>query len=337
MLIRILRRCVPLLGAASLAAAVFFFWEAGRATPVFSAGGHQMKLPPGDYAPADQALLPTETPVPAYPPPYPPPPTDSAPPYPPPPTDTLVPPTNTTVPPTATRTVPPTATRTVPPTATIVAPPTATPYVPPTSTPVIPPTATRVVPPTSTPVIPPTATPVVLPTSTSVVLPTATPLVPISTAVPCTATSSTYVVQKGDTLFRIALRFGTTANAIRKANGIRGNKITVGQTLTIPVGCRLTPPKPKGNDAEHPSGKDQHKSGSKQPYSGSDQSKKPSTDDNQSVSQWSDAVHRIYYTVRAGDNLFRIGLKYGVSVADLQAANGLHSTYIRVGQVLQIP
>jgi len=43
------------------------------------------------------------------------------------------------------------------------------------------------------------------------------------------------------------------------------------------------------------------------------------------------------YVVRAGDNLFRIGLRFGVSVAALRTANGLHSNDIRVGQVLVIP
>jgi LysM repeat protein len=47
------------------------------------------------------------------------------------------------------------------------------------------------------------------------------------------------------------------------------------------------------------------------------------------------ASHR--YVVRAGDNLFRIGLRFGVSVAALRAANGLRSNAIRVGQVLVIP
>ncbi len=251
--------------------------------------------------------------------------------------------------PTATS-VPPTATHTpVPPTATPL-PPTATP-VPPTATPIVPPTATPLVPPTATPVVPPTATPVVPPTSTPLVPPTVTPIVPAGTAVPCTATSTTYVVKKGDTLYRIAVRFGTTVVAIRRANSIRGNWLTVGQVLTIPVGCRIAPsPTPTEVDSEHDAGEEQHSSDSTESHSSEDihapapteshladdQSKSSSTD-NQSASQWSDTVHRVYYTVRAGDNLFRIGLKYGVSVPALQAANALHSTNITVGQVLLIP
>ncbi|MBL7161302.1 MAG: LysM peptidoglycan-binding domain-containing protein [Anaerolineales bacterium] len=46
----------------------------------------------------------------------------------------------------------------------------------------------------------------------------------------------------------------------------------------------------------------------------------------------------VYYTVKSGDNLYRIGLAYGVSVYQLQQANCLgSSTYIRTGQQIFVP
>ena len=45
----------------------------------------------------------------------------------------------------------------------------------------------------------------------------------------------------------------------------------------------------------------------------------------------------IIHTVQPGENLFRIGLKYGVHWRDIMAANGLTSTYIYVGQQIRIP
>jgi LysM repeat protein len=44
----------------------------------------------------------------------------------------------------------------------------------------------------------------------------------------------TYVVQQGDTLNEIAQRFGTTAEAIKAANGLTNDTINVGQVLIIP-------------------------------------------------------------------------------------------------------
>lgn len=45
----------------------------------------------------------------------------------------------------------------------------------------------------------------------------------------------------------------------------------------------------------------------------------------------------IVHTVQPGENLFRIGLKYGVGWQAIMAANGLSSTDIYVGQQLRIP
>lgn len=76
----------------------------------------------------------------------------------------------------------------------------------------------------------------------------ATPLPPPPTATPVPPTeapassetcgdSVTHVVQPGENLFRIALRYGTSIGTIQKANGIADmNQIVVGQTLVIPCG-----------------------------------------------------------------------------------------------------
>jgi membrane-bound lytic murein transglycosylase D len=201
----------------------------------------------------------------------------------------------------------------------------------------VPPTATRVVPPTATPVVPPTFTPVVPPTATRVAPPTATPLVQPSATPPCSRNPRKYVVQRGDTLYRIAHRFNTTVFGLQRLNRLWGIWIRPGQKLTIPGGCSPTVlPKPTNDVSERHKGDDQRNPAPTESHSGDDQSKTAQTD-NQSGSQWSDTQHRIYYTVKAGDNLFRIGLRYSVSVAALQATNGLRSTYITVGQVLLIP
>ena len=47
-------------------------------------------------------------------------------------------------------------------------------------------------------------------------------------------TPRTYMVKQGDTLNAIALQFGTTAEAIKAANGLTSDTINVGQVLIIP-------------------------------------------------------------------------------------------------------
>ncbi len=70
-------------------------------------------------------------------------------------------------------------------------------------------------------------------------------LPPIQTTVPSTTTTTTtvapddflYIVQPGDTLFRIAERFSVTVEAIVERNGLASaDDIEAGQSLEIPEG-----------------------------------------------------------------------------------------------------
>lgn len=54
-----------------------------------------------------------------------------------------------------------------------------------------------------------------------------------------------YVVQSGDSLSRIAAKYGTTVSALREANGLTGDRIRVGDKLAIPSGSK----KPAATDA----------------------------------------------------------------------------------------
>ena len=85
-------------------------------------------------------------------------------------------------------------------------------------------------PPPATP-SPTLATPTPTPTPTATGVPTATPS---PTRTPA-ATPQVHVVVRGETLIAIAARYGVTAAAIKKANGITGaGLIYVGQRLVIP-------------------------------------------------------------------------------------------------------
>jgi len=62
-----------------------------------------------------------------------------------------------------------------------------------------------------------------------------------ATASPVSQLPVKYVVQAGDTLFTLALRFNTSVSAIKSTNGLASDNIFVGQTLTIPQGGGLIP------------------------------------------------------------------------------------------------
>jgi LysM repeat protein len=110
---------------------------------------------------------------------------------------------------------------------------------------------------------------------------------------------TTYIVQPGDNLFRIALRYGATVDALKAANNLTGNIIYVGQTLVIPGQAAPAPTQP------------------------------PPSQSGASTS---------HYSVQPGDNLYRIALRYGTTVDALARANNIvNPSLIRVGQVLVVP
>jgi LysM repeat protein len=70
---------------------------------------------------------------------------------------------------------------------------------------------------------------------------------PVPTTQPSGGTTVTYTVQRGDTLYSIARRYGTTVEAIAAANGITNpSRIRTGQTLTISGATGVPAPAPSG-------------------------------------------------------------------------------------------
>lgn len=97
---------------------------------------------------------------------------------------------------------------------------------PPAPKPASPPSSSR--PPATTPR--PTSPPPVSSTPSSRPQPKPVP-VKVSPRKPATIR---HTVRKGDTLYSLSRRYGTSVGAIQKANGIKGTTIRVGQTLKVP-------------------------------------------------------------------------------------------------------
>lgn len=128
-------------------------------------------------------------------------------------------------------------------------------------------------------------------------------------------TSAVHVVQPGENLFRIALYYGTTVDAIQAANGMDSVYVYVGQRLTIPGAAEVTPPEspltPPDPDAGEPT---------PVPTPGSP------------------ALDARAYVVQPDDSLTGIAAKLNVSTWALMTTNGLvMGNLLYAGQELIVP
>lgn len=176
--------------------------------------------------------------------------------------------------------------------------------------------------------------------------------IPVATPIPATPVASTfdYTVEWGDTLYSIALRYGTTVDAIVALNGLQNaSYIAVGQVLKIPGTGSPTTPSTGGeytvqagdtlysiairygttvdaiqsaNGIVNPS---LIKVGQKLIIPGRGTTSTPNT-----------AGTR--YVVQADDTLYSIAARFGKNVWDIVVANNLADpALIYVGQELIIP
>ena len=125
----------------------------------------------------------------------------------------------------------------------------------------------------------------------------------------------THVVQPGENLFRISLRYGVSVQDIVTANRITNpNVIYVGQVLIIPVrGTTPTTPTPPTNPT----------------------TPVPPTNPTTPVPP---ATGQTTYAVQRGDTLSAIARRFGVTVQAIASANNIaNPNLIYVGQVLIIP
>ncbi|MBN1813138.1 MAG: LysM peptidoglycan-binding domain-containing protein [Anaerolineae bacterium] len=161
-------------------------------------------------------------------------------------------------------------------------------------------------PPTETPTF--TPIPTLIPTSTPTTIPTtAATSIPVPTTVPGSIICY-HTVRPGETLFCIGRAYGVDPYAIAIKNRIvNPNLIYPGQVLAIPYAPRLLPPGPVCA-----------------PQCGGPTPVPPSC--------------RWHHTVVWGENLYRISLRYGVSMWAIAEVNHIYNLhYIRAGQVLCIP
>lgn len=152
--------------------------------------------------------------------------------------------------------------------------------------------------------------------------------------------ASSYTVKSGDTLYRIAKNAGMSVAELARINGIsNANVLRVGQTLRFNQTAQKptqTAPATKPSvtkPATTPASNASHASATKPQVTPAQPTQVTQTKPSTTTTSPSKVSS---YTVKAGDTMWSIATKHGLSVAQLQQANHMSTIFIRVGQVLQL-
>ena len=172
-------------------------------------------------------------------------------------------------------------------------------------------------------------------------------------------------VRRGETLAKIAGKYGVTSSSIKRANGLRKSSVKRGQSLKIVTTQRVKVPIEKSDEpasdellaannagteldaeqtdteeievaepapttvkpTEQPKAKPEPKQ-KEQPKAKEQPKKRNHSDDAGIITK---------HTVRSGESLYKIATDNGITVDELKAANNLTNDAVKAGQTLVIP
>jgi len=184
---------------------------------------------------------------------------------------------------------------------------------------------------------------------------------------------TTYVVKSGDSLSLIASKHGIKTAALREANGLKSDRLVVGQKLKVP-GAKKTPaavhsakkagaaaPKTEAPKAKSAAQKEKAAAEKKpaaaaatiapppapapaaaEPAAAAPAAAAPAAAPAEATATTPPPApaaesNAQTYTVKEGEDLYAVAIRWGVSPSDLKALNNLTTTDLKAGTVLKIP
>jgi membrane-bound lytic murein transglycosylase D len=132
--------------------------------------------------------------------------------------------------------------------------------------------------------------------------------------------TTTHRVRRGESLTTIARRYDVATSDIRAANNLHGSVIQPGQTLVIPRGSAAGSGVTQVAEARP-------EIAAQLPERQAEERREPAEKPKARV-----------HVVRSGDTLYGVARRYGVSIPELAAANGMSSkSHLTAGERLEIP
>jgi len=133
-----------------------------------------------------------------------------------------------------------------------------------------------------------------------------------------------HIIKKGDTLYSLSKRYGTTVDELKRLNNLSDNNLSIGQKLIVkkdvkpgkpvvpvPVTKPVTPEITESPPALQISAL-------------------PGSEINPSLSLEKKIPADYYYTVKAGDNLYRIAINHNIKLEELLAWNNFANSSIPI-------
>lgn len=159
-----------------------------------------------------------------------------------------------------------------------------------------------------------------------------------------------YIVKSGDTLYGIASRYGISVDDLKRYNNLNNNTLSIGQQLYIPTGQIVEDIVGTNYDTYIVlTGDTLYSIASKYGVNANElRNINNLTGDTLFVGQQllvprsSNIVDNLItnyvdYRIKAGDTLYNISSRYGVSVDDLKKTNNLFNNNLSIDQVIKIP
>ena len=150
-----------------------------------------------------------------------------------------------------------------------------------------------------------------------------------------------YTVVAGDSLYKIANKYGTTVNNLKILNNLSSDNLSIGQVLKI---YGKTTESNNKNYYTVKAGDSLYKIANKFNTTVNDLKALNNLSSNiLSIGQKlllpsnQTIANNNYYTVVAGDSLYKIANKFNTTVNDLKALNNLSTNLLSIGQILKIP
>lgn len=149
--------------------------------------------------------------------------------------------------------------------------------------------------------------------------------------------SNIYTVKKGDSLWLIANKYGTTVDELKNANNLKSNTLSIGQTLIIPEKKENT------NKISYVVKKGDSLWLIANKYDTTVEKIKSTNDlksNTLSIGQVlviPSSSEFITYTVKKGDSLWLIANKYNTTVDNIKKLNNLSSNNLQINQKLILP